>query len=341
MIVTTVPIKIPKHNPNYGIITMSLLSRLIGEKIGIESYLGINIPVAKQGVGFDLANHIEPLVSAVRQLDAMPGHFATDINGGFNLSRHLDKLYDMHCLIEKVIPIISCSCGRVDSKFSEDVKVDFVKDGECIFCHERPKVSEIKSLLLKIPERSVSDNVIPAKLNKEFTDTKKKIYSQELLVSKRRDTGLRYRGYNIDQDMLNHTWLDNFEDVVRILVSSPHVIRQSVLMDEVAYLLNPTAVTYHLVMSYITGTPNFEQIKSGTVADKQLYMLESISTSSKNKQWQNSFIETFLNRDNKEREKAHLLEHYYKQWGNEDINPDNFYQDFNRQYTSNFKPRTR
>ena len=115
MIVTTVPIKVPRTNPNYGIITMSLLSKLIGEKLGIASYLGINIPIAKQIVDFDLANHIEPLVSSVQQLDAMPQHLVTDINGGFNLSGYLDKLYEMHCLIEKIIPIISCPCGRVDS----------------------------------------------------------------------------------------------------------------------------------------------------------------------------------------------------------------------------------
>lgn len=341
MIVTTVPIKVPKNNPNYGIITMNLLSKLIGRKLDIGSYLGINIPVAKQGIGFDLDDHIEPLISAGQQLDAMPQHLVTDINGDLNISRCLDKLYDMHCLIEKVIPIISCPCGRVDSKFADDVKVDFVKDGKCIFCHKPPKVENINSLLLKIPERPLVNNVVPAKLNKEFADTKKKIYSQELLVSKRRNTGLCYGDYNIDQDMLNHTWLDNFADTVRILVSSPHVIHQSVLMDEVAYLLNPTATTYHLVMSYITGMPRFDLIKSGTVSDKQLYMLESISTSSKNKQWQNNFIESFLNRDNKEREKARLLEHYYNQWTTEDINPDNFYRDFNRQYTLNFKPRTR
>lgn len=341
MIVTTVPIKVPKTNPNYGIITMSLLSKLIGEKLAIESYLGINIPVVNQSISFDLTAHIEPLITSIQQLGATPDHLITDINGGSTISANLDKLYERHYLIEKIVPIISCPCGRVDSKFADDVKVDFIKDGRCIFCHEKPTITETKALLLKIPEHQIVDNVIPAKLNKEFSAMKKKIFSQELLVSKRRNTGLLYQGYNIDQDMLNHTWLDNFSDNVRIMVSSPHVIHQAVLMDEVAHLLEPTAITYHLVMSYITGTPCFDLIKSGTVSDNQLYMLESISTSSKNKQWQNNFIENFLNRENKERKKARLLEHYHKQWTPEDINPDNFYRDFNRQYTLNFKLLTR
>lgn len=265
----------------------------------------------------------------------------TDLYGRTVLASKLDKLYELHYIIEKVVPIISCSCGRVDSKYADDVKVDFIKNGQCIFCHEQPKITDMKSLLLKVPARPCIENVIPAKLNKEFANMKQKIYSQELLISKHRDTGLYYRGYNIDQDMLNHTWLENFSDNVRIMVSSPHIILQSVLMDEVAYLLNPGAITYHLVMSYITGAPGFDLLKSDTIVDKQLYMLESISTSSKNKQWQNSFIENFLNRDNKEREKARLLEHYYKQWTTDDINPDNFYSDFNKQYTLNFKLRTR
>lgn len=341
MIITTVPIKVPKNNPNYGIITMSLLCKLIGEKLGIDSYLGINIPVVKQNTNFELSSHIEPFVSSIKQLEAMPSHLITDLNGVSTISSNLDKLYDKRYLIEKTVPIISCPCGRVDSKYAEDVKVDFIKDGRCIFCHEKPSIEDTKSLLLKIPERSIEDNVIPSKLNKEFREMKTKIYSQELLISKNRDTGIHYMGYNIDQDMLNHTWLNNFADDVRIMVSSPHVIHQSVLMDEVAHLLNPSGITYHLVMSYITGIPQIEQIKSGITLDKQLYMLESISTSSKTKQWQNSFIENFLNRDNKEREKARLMEHYRGQWTSDIINSDSFYRDFNRQYTLNLKLRTR
>lgn len=58
MIVTTVPIKVPKNNPNYGVLTMSLLNKLIGEKLGLESYLGINIPVVKQDADFELSSHI-------------------------------------------------------------------------------------------------------------------------------------------------------------------------------------------------------------------------------------------------------------------------------------------
>lgn len=73
---------------------MALLSKVLGRKLNIHSYLGINIPLISVGKEFDKEWHISPLVESITDVDAMPDKIIIDSDKVGSFGEKLQILYD-------------------------------------------------------------------------------------------------------------------------------------------------------------------------------------------------------------------------------------------------------
>ncbi|MCQ2599485.1 MAG: hypothetical protein MJ187_03885 [Alphaproteobacteria bacterium] len=330
-LVTTGPIGIPSSNPCYGILTMILLCKVLGIKLDVPSYLGINTIANKN------RQNLDEFMNSIEQLDAKPKHLISDIDTSLRITTDLEKLSNSESVIEKNLEKLKCPCGKVDC-VAENIKYKFIDNGKCVFCGGTVKRYYEKSLLLSLPKHIVPTQCIfPFDFNKKYNDICNDISGQNILISKNRDTGLQFDRYNIDVDVATYLFFGNFTQKNRLVLGTTHVLNKLVIMNEVDNMLHEGNKNMFLMMSYLHGTPEIDHIKIQNPQNIQLYLLNSLGKK-ENSTFRNDFIYGTLNKLSKSDYRDKMKQYYQIP---ADIDFSQFSESFNRFYLYEFLDKQR
>lgn len=133
----------------------------------------------------------------------------------------LQALQDSGGIFESKIKVTSCyysnpECGKTEYQNTEfRNNMEFVAskhrldvDGVCGLCHCKLVTQEESALLLRIPDKSSSDITIQTPyLRKNVDELFSNFGSQNLMISRLRETNLQWNNYNIDNDFSNYASL--------------------------------------------------------------------------------------------------------------------------------------
>ena len=326
LLITTGPIGIPSQNPNYGILTMILLCKVLGIKLDIPSYLIINNSANK---------HLEStndFMASIQQLEATPKHTIFDRDTLPRITHDLTILANNGNIIEQKTEKLKCSCGRVDC-VDRNIQYKYIKNGKCIFCNSDIRKYSENSLLLAMPTQiQFKQCVLPLDFNKKYKAICSDISGQRMLISKNRDTGLKFDQYNVDIDMATYLTLNNFNLNNKLILGTTHVLNKLVIMNEVDKMLHPESNNIFLIMSYLHGHPDIQNIKIKNARNIQLYLLNSLGKT-ENSTFRNDFIYGVLNKLSKSDYREQKVQYYNSP---AKIDFEHFFDSFNKFYIDNF-----
>ena len=326
LLITTGPIGIPSKNPNYGILTMILLCKILGIKLDIPSYLIVNNAADKN------RQNTTDFIDTICQLDANPQHCIFDQETLPRIKSDLIRLANNKHIIEQKTNKLKCSCGKIDC-VDQNIQYKYIKNGKCIFCNSDIERYSENSLLLSMPSQiQFKQCVFPFDFNKKYKAICDDISGQRMLISKNRDTGLKFDQYNVDIDMATYLTLGNFDIKNRIVIGTTHVLNKLVIMDTVDNMLYPENNNMFLIMSYLHGQPDIQNIKIKNARNIQLYLLNSLGKT-ENSTFRNDFIPGVLNKLSKSDYREQLTQYYHSPI---QIDYDNFLDSFNKFYLDNF-----
>lgn len=250
VVVTTFPIK-PLNKVRVGSFTAPVYVDLIAKKIECKSVLSLNVLNSYKNLKDDCSEYINILKEVGLRYDEV----YTDFD---NLSKLLEciKLLDNKgLLIEKQEEILCCDCGKVDivsSTLTSHINSDLLEQKEdqyyCKACKSKCNTVNQKRLFLKINDEYVKPvlaipNIYDDNIHTIYDMLKESVF----LISKERDTGVKYKGYNIDIDFVWNNYIGCFEEKkVVIVTGNKHLVKvfltnylANVFNKEIIYVLHP------------------------------------------------------------------------------------------------------
>lgn len=234
---------------------------------------------------------------------------------------NINYLIKKEYIIEMYSDVYTCGCGVIEieeSKISscnpQNLKFEFRNDEMyCKICNGKCEKNKEK-ILAFIPHNITKEQLLflPAYLNKDKKTYDNTIIKSYTTISRKRNTGvsIKYNGtnYNIDIDFLWATYLANFDEEEKIVVSGNRMLYQLFLVGVVEKCIKPESKTLLL------GTPYITDIKSITndvnfVEDeisRKLGILFNMKWSKKEKNFDGTILK-FLNSISEEK-KQHLYD---------------------------------
>lgn len=232
---------------------INLLDSFNDRKINLKQYI---ISLKENNINYDYLwydkNHVDKFLSSI------------------------DKLIKNGYIFEMDTVVCFCNCGIVEieeSKISscnpQNLKFEFKNDN--MYCkHCGGKCEKHKEKVLVFSPHNIKKEQIPflpVYLNKDLKTYDNTIINSYTTISRKRNTGvsIKYNGrcYNIDIDFLWATYLANFNEKEKIIVSGNRMIYQLFLVGVIEKCLNPNSMTILFGTPYITNIrsiindPNF------------------------------------------------------------------------------------
>lgn len=250
LIVTTFPMK-PLSKIKVGTFTAPLYVSFLGEKLQCKSILSLNILNSYKKIednSIEYSNILENI--GIRFDDVFIDYKNID-----SLIKNIEILDTKKLLIEKEEKILNCECNKIDIVYSTINNIynyDLIefKNNKC-FCKSCGKecvISTQKRLFLKIDERYVNNiQTIPRIYDENLYTIGETLKNSYFLISKNRETGIIYKGYNIDIDFVWNNYVNTFnENNIIIVTSNKHLMKvfitnylANIFNKNVIYILHP------------------------------------------------------------------------------------------------------
>lgn len=234
---------------------------------------------------------------------------------------NIEFLINNGYIIELDSNIYTCDCGiieieenKIASCNPKNLKFELKNDEMyCKLCHSKCKKNKEK-ILGFIPYHLKKEQLLflPTYLNKDIKTYENTIINSYTTISRKRDTGvsIKYNGtnYNIDIDFLWATFLANFDEEEKIVVSGNRMLYQLFLVGIVEKCLKPDSKTILLGTPYITDIKKITDDKDFIDDEilRKLGVLFNLKWSKKEKNYDNSILK-FLNNISEEK-KQHLYD---------------------------------
>lgn len=169
----------------------------------------------RKGENIDMAEDISWLTR--QEVD-----LSTNIDKEVNM---LQELHDGGVLAESRVKISSCyysnpQCGKTEYQDVDNHSMGFVANkhrldvgGMCSLCNHKLESHEENALLMEIPE--YSNDIVSIQtpyLKKNIEELFSGFAGQSLMISRLRETGIQWGGYNIDNDFSNYISLHSVTD---------------------------------------------------------------------------------------------------------------------------------
>jgi len=237
--VTTLPIS-PVTEPHLGLCLIPLLADLIGESLGLEKVLALNI----HGLKYELASPqsekiriAQSYLASLAHLNIKPDHIWRDDLNEFAVFAQiaLTDLLNRNVLKIKRVPIARCQCGKVEylegaQNLSLRRRLFEEADGRriCKLCKTQLQVHEIETCLFTFNPDRERFLGIPSFAEKEIRVLANSFMGLEYLVSRTRVTHFSLnlpglRDFDIDPDFLWSLMLPYLQSIgykVKLLVGS-------------------------------------------------------------------------------------------------------------------------
>ena len=165
--------------------------------------------------------------------------------------------------------VFRCSCGIVEIEENKilscnknNLKFEYINNLMfCKYCHSECKKYNEKILAFTPNDINLEEiKFLPGYLNKDAKTYDKTVINSYTTISRKRDTGIKLKfnnnTYNIDIDFLWATYLANFKEEQKIIVSGNRMLYQLFLVGVVEKCLNKNSNTILLGTPYITNIKN-------------------------------------------------------------------------------------
>jgi hypothetical protein len=216
--VTTLPIS-PVTEPHVGLCVIPLLADLIGDSLGMEKILALNI----QGLKYDLASPqseklkiAQSYLTSMARLEINPDYIWRDDLNEFAIFAQtaLTELLNRKLLTIKRVPVARCECGKVEyiegtPNFSIRRRLFDDVGGKrvCKLCRGALQIHETEVCLFTISSVEKKFFAIPKFAEVEFRMLARSFIGVEYLVSRSRVTHFSLnlpglRDFDIDPDFL-------------------------------------------------------------------------------------------------------------------------------------------
>lgn len=224
-IILTLPIK-PQNKTNIGMMLAPTIMDYIGTSLKIKKNIGFNIIHSYEDKEINFNEYLNYVNASKINYDSI----FIDKNCSDELLKIVEKMYYDEYLKIKNKEKIRCSCGRVDMLYASlnNEKLYFIQDGKmiCNSCLKECKKYNEKSLVLEIKDTKIIPSICPLYLKKDINELSKTFKSNDILISKNRDTGFELtigeEKFNIDVDFIWSNYFKLIEEKNQIYIASNH-----------------------------------------------------------------------------------------------------------------------
>lgn len=309
---TTFPIGARGNTPKLGLLVTSLVADVLAKRHdNVTPRIAINVLDAYQ----DRGDKLGPLLEAHRKLgvDIDNAWVDTDPANQEQLFADIDALARRGYLRAERTDVLQCAdeCLRIEmladamtvpegSVYRKDESGSLV----CNFCQQTATTHEADVLTMNFPEDLPIPTVYPYHMQKDFDELGRRAQGMKMLVSRTRQTGVKYdlggKTFNLDIDFF---WMNFLHGVSAntagvALIGSNHVRRHLMTIASLHFARTselPTSPELKVIMpSYITEAKGFDAFVRGEYLEEadpnalRLLILASMSWM-KDSQWAASY----------------------------------------------------
>lgn len=249
-LITTFPMK-PLSNIKVGTFTAPLYVDFLSQKLNCKSILSLNLLNSYKKTNDNSNDYLKILNNVGINFDEV----FIDYYNKEKLLNNIDLLFDKGLIVERDEEFLICDCNKIDIKYStinDYTNYDLIesKNGEyyCKDCGSKCKIIKEKRLFLILDEKYLRKvQSIPKIYDDNLEQIKELFKNKEFLISKNRNTGIKYKNYNIDIDFVWNNYINLFnEKNIVIVTSNKHLMKvfitnylATVFNKNIIYILHP------------------------------------------------------------------------------------------------------
>lgn len=250
ILITTFPMK-PLSHIKVGTFTAPLYVSFLAEKLKSKSALSLNLLNSYKEFNDNTLDYVEIL-------NNVGINFNEVFIDYYNKDKILDSINTLvkkKLIVEREEEFLSCFCNKIDIKYStinNYTNYDLIecKNGNyyCKSCGNKCSIVKEKRLFLIIKEEYLKKiQVIPKIYDDNLEKIREDLRNKEFLISKNRETGVKYKTYNIDIDFMWNNYINLFsEKNIVIVTSNKHLMKvfitnylANIFNKNIIYILHP------------------------------------------------------------------------------------------------------
>lgn len=247
-LITTFPMK-PLSKMKVGSLTAPLYVNFLGKKLNCKKVLSLNILNS-----FKNTDYSKEYVNLLSDINIKFDDIFVDKEHLNELFEQIKKIDEMGLLVEKEEKIISCDCEKIDMPYSCINSFQnglLKKDGDTYICQECNSICKThkeKRLFLNIDSKYIKQiKCIPNIYDGNLSELNSDFNNAHFLISKSRETGIKYKNYNIDIDFVWNLYLSLFkESNIIVVTSNRHLMKvfitnylANIFQKNIIYILHP------------------------------------------------------------------------------------------------------
>lgn len=256
-LIITMPIA-PYSNFSVGKLVTPVLGEMLAKKLNAKFIMSVNLLDSYK------KREIDGFTELLKKYDIVPDEYWIDSQ---NISKLLEKiqiLVDNGYIYSAKREVLTCNCGKIDiskgnlntinmqdALFYESNGKYYCKNcnGECFFKNE--------DVLVFDSPRVIKNNMqfYPKFINNDIKTFIKTIGSNEMIISRTRNTGIQFnynnKNYNLDIDFLWGVYLSLFENYEKIVLCSNHQLYQLFVVGMLEKCFDKTNNTILLATPYL------------------------------------------------------------------------------------------
>lgn len=306
--VITIPIGVGERGLPLGLTITPLVSSILSRNLNATNVLGINtLDTYKIGRERYVPQYLEVLNSLQITPDAI-------WNDKKEIQRLLDvftKLKSRGFIKKSREKILKCECGKVeilkDSPMRDGAKL-YAKQESGFVCKQCGKLREIEKdvLIMQFP-KEITRPFVPMSVNeKEVNELFNRIQGMKYLVSRDRNTGVKFDGFNIDVDFSFLNFLNTMNFRENIIVGSNHVNWHMCMAIALKQCLDPDSKNTLVSTAYVYDRnavlPTTTKALDENPMLKKAFLIGSLTWNKINTNWSLETLKTLSKSDDKELE---------------------------------------
>jgi len=288
--ILTIPISPPKTE-KAGIFSLCTVMDILRSKTGGAGHVCMNYADGYT----DRHDAGERFLSAINKID-----LGADVWKDTEHRDHIPKntallLAQGHLQIKEVTSLV-CDCGRLDCKEDslehiQNSKIFREEDGDiiCNSCNTAGTAITERAIVLHVPPIDLKAKTVPAYLKKDMEELHKQFQNQEIMISKRRDTGVTFdhngERFNLDIDFCSFNYLSAFPATKKVVVATSHVTYQMYMINLMNRLCNPEDDVVFLPIAHIQGESGLNVNDSPLDGQRKKLFLAAAFNLAKDTKW--------------------------------------------------------